>query len=217
MNQREISEKVTKSYFTHNYNKLVRWVSFWYQIDSILEIKNINKKKILEIGVGNKFVSNYLKDLGLNIKTCDMNKKLKPDFVADIKKLPFKDNQFDIVVCFEVLEHMPFKEALEGLKEMGRVTSEYVIFSVPYSGFCISAYIKPFATDGGKIIRIPFPIYRPKWLVKKLSIGHYWTIGELGTSKSRVRKKIKEIGLKIVKEKIPVMNSHHQFWTLRKV
>ncbi|MBS3152075.1 class I SAM-dependent methyltransferase [Candidatus Woesearchaeota archaeon] len=217
MNKREISERVTKSYFTQDYNKLVRWMSFWYQIDSILKIKNIEGKKILEIGVGNKFVSNYLKDLGLNIKTCDMNKNLKPDFVADIKKMPFKDNQFDVVVCFEVLEHMPFKEALEGLKEMRRVTSEYVIFSVPYSGFCISAYIKPFATDGGKIIRIPFPIYRPKILVKKLGIGHYWTVGELGTSKYRVRKKIKELGYIIIKEEIPVMNSHHQFWTLRKI
>ncbi len=207
MEERELSDQITKLYFTPEHNKLVRWISYWYRINSIMRIKNIKSKKILEIGVGNKFVSGYLKNSGLNVKTLDINKKLKPDYLGNIKNMKqIKNNQFDVVCSFEVLEHMPFEDALLGLKEMRRITSEYVIISIPYFGLCISVYLKPFFSDGGKIIRIPFWIYRPRRIVRKLNISHHWTLGELGTSE-----KIKEKGFEIIKEEIPILNNHHKF------
>jgi SAM-dependent methyltransferase len=43
-----------------------------------------------------------------------------PDFVAaDVRELPFEDGSFDLVVCFETIEHVPDPEAV--LDELRRV------------------------------------------------------------------------------------------------
>lgn len=45
---------------------------------------------------------------------------VKPDVVADFEEpLPFKDNSFDEIICFEVIEHI--KNHLQFLKEIKRV------------------------------------------------------------------------------------------------
>ena len=44
-------------YFDTNYDNKERFISYWHQINEIL---SIDSKKIIEIGKGNGFVSNYL-------------------------------------------------------------------------------------------------------------------------------------------------------------
>jgi 2-polyprenyl-3-methyl-5-hydroxy-6-metoxy-1,4-benzoquinol methylase len=52
-----------------------------------------------------------------------------PTAVADVTKLPFPENQFDMVVSLEVLEHLPQPElAVEMYK---RLTRRYLLLSVP--------------------------------------------------------------------------------------
>ena len=108
-------------YFSDNYNHKARWLSFFYQL-KLLQREDI--KKVLEIGPGNGWVTYILKDLGLKVTTVDIDKELKPDFVASVDKLPFPDNSFDVVCAFEVLEHMPFEYFLNNLKEMSRVSKK---------------------------------------------------------------------------------------------
>ncbi len=48
---------------------------------------------------------------------------------ASIYSLPFPDSSFDLVICTEVLEHLENPE--EGLRELQRVASRYVVLSVP--------------------------------------------------------------------------------------
>ncbi|HEY7485425.1 MAG TPA: class I SAM-dependent methyltransferase [Streptosporangiaceae bacterium] len=48
---------------------------------------------------------------------------------ADAHHLPFDDDQFDLVVSVEVLEHLT--DPVQGLREMARVSRRHVIFSVP--------------------------------------------------------------------------------------
>ena len=45
------------------------------------------------------------------------------------QKIPYKKNQFDIVVCSNVLTHIP--EITKPLKEMLRVTQKYLILRTP--------------------------------------------------------------------------------------
>ena len=111
-------------YFSDNYNHKARWLSFFYQL-KLLQREDI--KKVLEIGPGNGWVTYILKDLGLKVTTVDIDKELKPDFVASVDKLPFPDNSFDVVCAFEVLEHMPFEYFLNNLKEMSRVSKKNVM------------------------------------------------------------------------------------------
>ena len=118
--------------YNTDYDDLFMFISYFYQIDLV---RKLNPRNILEIGVGNKTVSNYLKQNGFSVTTCDLNKRLKPDYVADIRNLPFEDNCFDVILACEVLEHIPFKDIEIILKELRRITKKYVIISVPYISF----------------------------------------------------------------------------------
>ena len=58
---------------------------------------------MLEIGVGNRTVSNYLKENGVDITTFDFDKELKPDIVGDVRDMKgIKDNSFDVVDLWAV-------------------------------------------------------------------------------------------------------------------
>lgn len=50
--------------------------------------------------------------------------------VADVTDLPFGDGSFDLVLCLEVLEHLPHPGA--ALDELARVSGGSVIVSVPH-------------------------------------------------------------------------------------
>ncbi|HRV91318.1 MAG TPA: class I SAM-dependent methyltransferase [Anaerolineae bacterium] len=51
----------------------------------------------------------------------------------DIHRLPFPDNHFPLVICLEVLEHLPDSQV--GLRELARVSSDYILLSVPHEPF----------------------------------------------------------------------------------
>ena len=51
---------------------------------------------------------------------------------ADVQQLPFRDGAFDIVICTEVLEHLPDSVLFRGIRELQRVSRKYVLVSVPY-------------------------------------------------------------------------------------
>jgi ubiquinone/menaquinone biosynthesis C-methylase UbiE len=53
--------------------------------------------------------------------------------VADVHHLPFPDNSFDLVLCLEVLEHVP--DSRLGLRELLRVARDHVLVSVPHEPF----------------------------------------------------------------------------------
>lgn len=51
----------------------------------------------------------------------------------DVHHLPFPDNHFPLIICLEVLEHLP--DSSIGLRELARVSAEYVLLSVPHEPF----------------------------------------------------------------------------------
>jgi 2-polyprenyl-3-methyl-5-hydroxy-6-metoxy-1,4-benzoquinol methylase len=53
--------------------------------------------------------------------------------VADLRSLPFGDGDFDLVVCAEVLEHLPEPGAV--LRELDRVCSGHLFLTVPHEPF----------------------------------------------------------------------------------
>ena len=201
------------SHYHNNYDTKQRFISYWHQIHEILER---DPQKVLEIGIGNGFVSRYLKEQGVTLTTCDSDQKLKPDFVASITKLPFAGNAFDVVSAFEVLEHLPYREALAALGELKRVSSMWVILSIP---------------DATRTLRIEFPI--PKWgKFKKLFIvpklhplvhkspdenGHHWEIGKKDYPLSRILSDIKNAGFRIEKTYRVFEFPYHRFFVLRKI
>ena len=168
----------------------------------------------LVVGIGNRFVSKHLRDAGLSVTTCDVNRELGPDYVADVRNLPFDTGSYDVVLCYEVLEHLPREDTLRALMELQRVTRLDAVISLPYSGLCVSAYIKRPLMSGFNF-RIPVPIRRPTWLVRKLNLQHHWALGEYQRSPKHIDRLLAESGFDIVSQEIPLLNNHHQLWVLR--
>lgn len=51
---------------------------------------------------------------------------------GDASGLEFSDGEFDVVICAEVLEHIPFRLLDKVGREISRVTSEVAVIGVPY-------------------------------------------------------------------------------------
>ena len=115
----EIKQVNKDHYFTESYCSTRRFISFAEQIKNII---NTNPDSVLEVGIGNGVVSDFIRKKGLNITTVDFDKELNPDYTASIMELPFKNDSFDCVCCFEVLEHLPFKCFNTALQELQRVS-----------------------------------------------------------------------------------------------
>lgn len=204
-----------KKEYSDDYDDIKRFLSYFYQIDII---RNTQAKNILEIGIGNKLVSNYLKNNDIKVTTCDFNKNLEPDVVADIRELPFLDDFFELIVACEILEHLPWNDFDKILSELARVTKKNVLISLPYYSASFEFIIRfPLV---GKIFKYPFidlflriPIF---WGKLKEDGEHHWEIGRKGYPLKKIRKAMKNRFI-IKKEVRPILNQHHHFFLLEKI
>lgn len=193
-------------YAGRTYDSLDRFVSYWHQIDVI---RSAEPDRVLEIGVGNGFVSNYLRDRGLDVVTLDVNPALGPDVLGSITEIPFPDDSFDVVSACEVLEHLPQDLTVDALREMGRAGRDRVLISLP-----------------NKTIAYAMQLSLPKLGLHQMLIersapseprgeAHYWEIGHCGISAASVRQWIGEAGLEIERDYRPFHNPKHHFFVLR--
>ena len=60
-----------------------------------------------------------------------MKNRLK---ASSITHIPFDDREFDLVIAYDVLEHLTFEQLELALKEISRVSNKYVLFSIPFLG-----------------------------------------------------------------------------------
>jgi ubiquinone/menaquinone biosynthesis C-methylase UbiE/rubredoxin len=97
-------------------------------------------KSILDAGCGNGIFINYLSEHhnrfdrihGLDRSESALKFVKTGKTIGNIDNLPFHDREFDLVVCLEVLEHLPDTVFQKALKNLGRVANKYVMVSVPF-------------------------------------------------------------------------------------
>ena len=205
---------LTSHYFTPSYNSLERFSSYQMQIDYCIKVK---PKSVLEIGIGNRIVSNFLKVNGINVVTCDFDETLRPDVVADVRKLPFKNDKFDLVMACQILEHIPFEDVPKALNSVYRITKKNVIISLPYNSFNLYGVIKcmPFV----KPIKFQLRLFEYSFMEHNKNVGtgeHYWEMGKKNYSLNMVREILKTPGFKIISENSPYINPAHYFFLLEK-
>ncbi|MFH1638278.1 MAG: class I SAM-dependent methyltransferase [Candidatus Woesearchaeota archaeon] len=87
-----------------------------------------NSKTLLDIGCEDLTFYNKLKDK-YKITLADLSPRNKKIRKEDIQKLSFKNNSFDIVLCQEVLEHVP--NPVKAMKELKRVAKSQLIITIP--------------------------------------------------------------------------------------
>lgn len=201
----------SSEYYSTDYANIYRFISYFYQVKLV---QDFHRQNVLEIGVGNKTTSNYLKVHGIHVTTCDIDENLGPDYVSDIRKLPFESGSFDGVLVFEVLEHLPWCDLDCILSELNRVTKEYVFISIPYFSFSISiaAKIPSVRTLLNLVIRVPAPL--PFFKIKNPD-EHCWEIGRKGYPLKKFKNLIKT-RFDIIDQFSPPLVPSHCFFVLRK-
>lgn len=208
-------------YFKETSVNLHRWSSYWYQISLLSNIVNTlgegKKINVLEIGVEKKITNVCLTWLfetygaDVAISTLDINSNLKPDVVGDVRILPFKSHSFDIILAFEVLEHLPFANAVSSLKEIKRVTKNYIVLSLPHASVEFSLAVKlpriPLKKHFFHFCDFPLP-----WRGNGV---HCWEIGVSGYPLRKIKSVFKELNLTIINEFRNPMFAYHHFFVLR--
>ena len=206
------SSQVDKSHYNfETYLNLERWISYYHQIQNIRFVSDLLKQKsfnVLEIGIGDKTVSNILKNIGFKIITADIDPKLKPDHIISLPIIDL-NRKFDCIVCCEVLEHLKYQDAEKSLKSMSKL-SRYCVLSLPHKSISISITLKIWFL---KTFKLYISTPSPKSFIKFQFNGeHYWEIGAKGFSLKRLKKSIKNSGFRIIKDyRVPEYPYHHFF------
>jgi ubiquinone/menaquinone biosynthesis C-methylase UbiE len=145
------------------------------------DVRGLN---VLEIGCGEGAFARLLAERGANVTAADFSpvavesaSELLEDFpacraiVADIEAIPFSDEEFDLVVSEETLEHVPHPR--RGLEELVRVTKRggRLIVTTPNYFSPVGLYRLGkwitrggFSEDGQPINNVLFTFQRVWWL-----------------------------------------------------
>lgn len=99
-------------------------------------MEKFNPEKSLDVGCSKGFMVKSLTDLGVDAYGIDPSQYAIengcPEIISKLQiglaqNIDFPDNSFDVVTCFDVLEHIPLRDALKVCKELIRVSREWVI------------------------------------------------------------------------------------------
>ncbi len=89
-------------------------------------------RTLLDAGCGSGYFLGRLAGLGYDLTGCDLMTSKTKDFnfvMASIEDLPFRDKEFDIVVCNHTLEHVV--DVQKAVSELKRITRKQLIITVP--------------------------------------------------------------------------------------
>jgi hypothetical protein len=203
----EREKSLTKdAYKSAHYSDLYQLMSFSHQINDICRMK---PKSILEIGIGNGFMSTFLKSQGFEVLTADINPNLGADIVCDILDLPkfCEGSKFDLVVCCEVLEHMPFEKFDDAISVIASLSNRAYITLPNYNKFFGFSGFFDFPR-----LRKPFNfgIFLP--VRRKITEQHFWELDlNNDTSKSNITSILNRKFSKITSSTYKLNRYHHLF------
>lgn len=176
--------KLSKSaYFSEEYFKLPQLIS---QVTQLRDVYRMRPSNIIEVGIGNGLFSNQLRNCGIDIVTIDINDSLSPDICCSIEEIPdniekfSKASKWDLLVCCEVLEHMPFSQFEKSI-DIFKNISDRLYLTLPNFGKTVGM---------GGLLKIPRIGYVEASMYLNTHFGsipdeHYW---EVGSSKATRRK-----------------------------
>lgn len=192
----------------HRFLKEVTQKHPWFEARREIIFSNLSRiimppAYVLDIGCGVGGLSKFLAERGYKVVGCDLFyealEELSSKFKkvqADAFKLPFKDNSFDLIGLFDVLEHFSddaklFKEALRIVKDGG-----FIVVTVParkelwsyfdefsyhkrrYSKGALKKLIETYALKPIVLKYMFFLLYLPMWIsrMKRKSIEEEFNV-----------------------------------------
>lgn len=132
-------EKYNKSEFDMYYRWVLGWIGF---LKKYSPVSNGNGKSALEVGSSLGYFSKVLKENGFDVDASDISshivkkaKKIQKDIdfrVIDVEKKIKTNKKYDLVVAFEVLEHLDNPEiAMKNIYSILKKGGTF-IFSTPF-------------------------------------------------------------------------------------
>ena len=123
-------EKVRENVLSPSTLSLERHRLFWLYLTNETHFFSDNLR-VLHFAPEQAFYTRFRKMKNLDYTTTDLNSPIA-DVKADICKLPFKNNQYDFIICNHVLEHIP--DDTKAMQEIYRVLAPggTAILQVPY-------------------------------------------------------------------------------------
>jgi len=144
---------------------------------------------VLEIGIGVGIFRDIVSKIA-EYYAADVNADLNPDYIVDIAKqneLLQITRNFSKVFCCQVLEHMPFDAAIQGLQNILKLGADIVCISIPDN--------RRYLRMGMSLARFRFKkIFSLPFTGKRVDIqnhgAHHWEIysGKLREVMKEIRK-----------------------------
>lgn len=116
------------NYHPRFWQPVVKRMQKYYRLNS--------KSQILDVGCGKGFLLHDFRELipGITVAGIDISEYAIQNAMDDVKpfvsignakKIPFADNNFDLVIAINTIHNLPLEECFEALKEIERVSSKH--------------------------------------------------------------------------------------------
>ena len=175
--------------------------------NQLAELYRLDPESALEIGMADGFMNEVVGRFTRHrLVSCDLDASLRPNVAGSVLQLPFGRNEFDLVMCCQVLEHIPFTEFVPALQELRRVARRAILLSVPDVRMYFALRLR-LPRAGWKTLSVSPERYRLG--PYEYDGEHYWEIGFRGTRFKDIRAGIRSAGLEIVRSyRIPDLPYH---------
>lgn len=111
---------------------------YWNEFINEINVEIVGGFTVLDAGAGDGHWRNYLKkdiryiamDMGVGDSKVDYSGN---DIKGDLRQIPLEDNSVDMIICIQVLEHLP--EPWKVIKEYSRILKPngFLFMSLPHS------------------------------------------------------------------------------------
>jgi len=132
-------EKFNEEYFkNYGIEKRPYGWNQWHTIHTIQFKQLFNPKRVLDVGCARGAYLSGWRQIGIEAEGIDISewavknpcdKRLKLSQGDITKGLPYPDKSFDLVTCFDVLEHLTEEDIHKAIKELRRISSKWVVIS----------------------------------------------------------------------------------------
>ena len=103
----------------------------------LLELSGCEGESAIDVGTRDGYFACLLAERFPRVTALDLEPPVLADariacVAGDVRRMAFSDNAFDLVVCAEVLEHIPPPHLEMACRELARVTRRHLLIGVPY-------------------------------------------------------------------------------------
>lgn len=173
-----------RHYALGEYLDRARWQSYWEQIESAT---SIGPESVLCIGVGDDIVPSILERAGIAVRRFDFEPQMGCDHVGDVRDVGriLAPASADVVLCCQVLEHIPFADFEPTLKAVCTVARRRVVISLPYHHQRLACL----SLKAPKLPPFEFDWCVPRfWDTWRFDGQHYWEVGAAKHPRRRIER-----------------------------